>query len=539
VREAVNASLAAIGICVVLGLGLGLGRAAIASVPVEPIDDLQWLFIEDTVALIAPPTEAIGKRARALMEQAAAARAQGALSEMRRALAEARVILGRSEWNASSAFAASLALRPHEVVIDPATPGVLVVGQYFRAQPPSLAPIELEVGLRPWRPRPPFDPNIRWLARSMTRALDLLENPLRVALPMMDVADGSYDLVVRATQAGAVLGTATRRVFVVAHLKRDLQAIADRAAALTLNDAMRASILYPGDVVNGLNDGTRQVRAFDCRAALDRALGLLDAAAAGKDPLTRAKGSVERHYWLAEAARFEPFRLIVPKSWDGRAPLPLVVVLHGSNGDHDSVLAQPQLLAEAEARGWALLSPMGYSPNSGWGNHLPVVLANGSMPRPRPSTIEGIVLPSDGIDPEPAERDVSTVLERVRAEYPIDGRRIYLIGNSMGGEGAWHLAARFPNLWAAVTPAAGAIDPDRYPYAALGRLPILAVHGRRDNIVSHDASLAMVDRLRRQGGDALLLSVLDGGHDAVYNVLPEVFDFFAQHERDHGRSDAR
>jgi len=534
-REAVKAWLVAISICVG-----GMSRVTLASEPVEPIDDLQWLFIENTVALIAPPSEAIGQRARALMEQAAAARAGGALSEMRRALAEARVILGRGEWNAGSAFAASLAIRPQESVIDPAAAAVVVIGQYFQVKPPSLAPIELEIGLRSWRPRAPYAANVRWVARSTTRAVDLLENPQRVSLPLTGVADGSYDIVVRATQSGQTLGTATRRIFVVGHLKRDLQAISARAATLELNDAMRASILYPADVVNGLNDGTRQVRAFDVRAALDRALQLLDAAAAGKDPLTRAKGSMERHYWLTEAVRFEPFRLIVPSSWDGRSTLPLVVVLHGSNGDHNSVLAQPKLLAEAEARGWALLSPMGYSPNSGWGNHLPVVLANGTMPRPRPSTIAGVVLPSDGVDPEPAERDVLTAIETVRAEYPVDGGRIYLMGNSMGGEGAWHLAARFPNLWAAVVPAAGAIDPDRYPYAALGKLPILAVHGQRDDIVSLDASREMVDKLTRQGGAARLLTVLDGGHDAVYNVLPQVFDFFAAHERRaDGRSDAR
>jgi len=307
---------------------------------------------------------------------------------------------------------------------------------------------------------------------------------------------------------------------------------------LELNDAMRASILYPGDVVNGVNDGTRQVRAFDFRAVIDRALELLDAAEAGKDPLTRAKGSIERHYWLPESARFEPYRLIVPTAWDGRSSLPLVVVLHGSNGDHNSVLAQPRLIEEAERRGWALLSPMGYSPNSGWGNHLPVVLANATMPRPRPSTIAGIVLPQDGVDPEPAERDVLTTLEIVQAEYPVDRQRIYLMGNSMGGEGTWHLAARAPHIWAAVSPAAGAIDPERYPYSALHKLPVLVVHGERDAIVSFDASRKMAENLERHGGNVRFLPVLDGKHDAVYNVLPQIFDFFAAHTRD-GRSHAR
>jgi len=525
---------------VLLGAGSLHCDAAADAVSVEPIDDLQWLFIEDTVALISPPSAEVGVQARELMERAAAARASGALSEMRRALAQARVILAGGEWNAANAFVASLAIRPHETAIDSSAPAVIEIGQYFQTKPPSLDPITLDIGLRSWRPRPPPAQDIVWHARAMARSTDFSESPVISVLSFRDVADGAYELVVRASQRGDVLGTTAKRVFVVAHLQRDLQVIETRAAALTLTPAMQASIAYPADLVRGLNDRSRQVRSTDVRALIDRAQRLLDAAEANADPLTRAKGSVERHYWLAEAGRYEPFRLIVPPAWDGRARLPLVVVLHGSNGNHDSVLSNPGVIEQAQARGWAVLSPMGYSPNSGWGNHLPVVLANGTQPRPRPSTIAGIVLPQDGVDPEPAERDVLRTIALVRAEYPIDGRRIYLLGNSMGGEGTWHLAARFPGLWAAVAPAAGAIAPEHYPYAALGKLPVLAVHGQGDTIVAYDASRDMVERLERQGGNARLLRVIDGGHDAVYKVLPDVFNFFARHaRRDEGSADVR
>lgn len=518
--------------------GVSYAQAAVA--PAEPIDDLQWLFIENTVALIAPPTENIGARARELMEQAALARAAGSMSEMRRFLAEARVILANGEWTAANAFVASLAIRPHESVIDPATPATLEIGQFFQARAPTLDPIVFDIGLRTWRPRAPPAQEIAWLADVRSSSTDLIESPVVAAVSFAGVADGAYDLVVRASQRGLVLGSTARRVFVVNHLQRDVRIIQERVRAIDLSDTMRASISYPADLVKGLDERSRQVRSADLRALLDNALRLLGAAEKGEDPLTGAKGSMERHYWLPETGRYEPYRFIVPQSWNGRAQLPLVVFLHGSNGDHDSVLTQRAAIEQAEARGWALLSPMGYSPNSGWGNHLPVVLANGGMPRPRPSTIGGVVLPQDGVEPEPAERDVLRTIELVSAEYPIDTRRVYLLGNSMGGEGTWHLAARMPTLWAAVAPAAGAIDPDRYPYEKLGRLPVLAVHGQRDPIVSYDASREMIDRLQRVGGDGRLLTVIDGGHDAVYKVLPDVFDFFAQHaRRDKSPSDQR
>lgn len=521
-RKAVRALLAALVLC-------AAGTAGAADV--EPIDDLQWLFIEDTVALITPPNEAVATRARALMEHAATARAAGQLSDMRRSLAEARIILAKGEWTPASAFVASLAIRPHESVIDPAHAVAIEIGQYFQSQAPSAAPLTFDVGLRSWRPRGPASTDVAWRGQIKTIGNDLLENPVVRIMSFEGVADGSYDLVVRASHAGATLGTTARRVFVVNGLRRDLQVIATRAAQSKASESALASIRFPADLVKTLNERTRQVRALDFRKLIDRAVQLLDAADAGRDPVTRATGSVERHYWQEASARYEPYRLIIPERWDGRSALPLVVVLHGSNGDHDSVLANRALLEQAHQRGWALLSPMGYSPNSGWGNHLPVVLANGTMPRPRPSTIAGVVLPQDGVDPEPAERDVLRTIELVRAEYPIDARRIYLMGNSMGGEGTWHLAARAPALWAAVAPAAGAIDPDRYPYESLGKLPVLAIHGQRDPIVSYDASRTMVERLESAGGSARLLTVADAGHDAVNTVLPRVFDFFARHTR--------
>ena len=497
---------------------------------IEPIDDLQWLFIEDTVALISPPNEVAATRARELMERAAQARSTGALSEMRKALAEARVVLAGEQWDAAQAFVASLTVRPHESVIDPASAATLEIGQTFFAAPPSSAPVTFDVGVRAWKARPPLSA-VAWRARVDSGRSDFLENPLVMQLSVEDLADGAYDIVVRTMQGGRELGVSARRVFVAQHLKRDIEAIEQRAAKLQLNDAMKASIAYPADVVKSLNDRTRQVRSFDTRAALDRAFALLSDAEQGRDSLTHAKGSIERHYWLDEAKRYEPYRIVIPRNWDGKSALPLVVFLHGSNGDHNSVLANRALLNEAQRRSYALLSPMGYSPNSGWGNHLRVVLANGTMPRPRPSTIAGIVLPMDGVDPEPAERDVLRTLELVRAEYPIDGRRIYLMGNSMGGEGTWHLAARHPHVWAAVVPAAGAIDPPKYPYQALGRLPVLAVHGDKDPIISYVASREMIERLQRAKGNGRLLTVADGGHDAIYKVLPDVFDFFSRHRR--------
>ena len=51
--------------------------------------------------------------------------------------------------------------------------------------------------------------------------------------------------------------------------------------------------------------------------------------------------------------------------------------------------------------------------------------------------------------------DAMEVLAVAERELGTDPRRVYLTGHSMGGHGAWHLAATFPDRFAAVGPSAG------------------------------------------------------------------------------------
>jgi poly(3-hydroxybutyrate) depolymerase len=514
----------------VLSLGaVAWALPAVADLP-APIDDLQRLFIEDTVGLTRPAPDAAKSRAQALMNDAAAARARGAMSDMRRRLAEARVVLAGEPWSPGAEWLYSLAIRPTPVVLDAATPLNIDIGHYYRSALPAAVPTTFEVGLRRRQAAggPPAD--IRWLATAASSAADLLESPLRVVAAHQDFADGTYDLIVRATQGAMRLGETSTRIFVVANLHRDLARLDARAGVSGASKAVDAALAYPADLVKGLNDRTRQVRDVAFRPLLDAALRVMEAAAQGLDAI-KTEVPIERFYWLPEAARYEPYSFSLPPGWDGHRPLPLLVVLHGSGGDQDEALRIQGLVAQAGLRGWAVLGPMGYAPNGGWGNHMRVVLANGTMPRPRPSTLAGVVLPADGVVPEPAECDVLRTIAEVRQAYPVDARRIYLLGNSMGGEGVWYLAARYPGLWAAVAAGAGAVDPEHYPYTSLGRLPVLGVHGTRDVIISPAATRAMIDQLRQAGGSATLLSVPDGDHGAMFTVLPDIFDFFARHPR--------
>ena len=60
------------------------------------------------------------------------------------------------------------------------------------------------------------------------------------------------------------------------------------------------------------------------------------------------------------------------------------------------------------------------------------------------------------------ETDVWEAIEDIQKRYRIDRDRIAIRGFSMGGAGAWHLAAHHPGEWAAAAPGAGFVDTEEY-----------------------------------------------------------------------------
>lgn len=85
-------------------------------------------------------------------------------------------------------------------------------------------------------------------------------------------------------------------------------------------------------------------------------------------------------------------------------------------------------------------------------------------------------------------------LQQVRQSWPINHRRIYLTGVSMGGAGAWRMALKYPELFAAVVPMCGAAD----PFAVMNlphRLPIWNFHGLQDRVVPVEFSRVLQQAL--------------------------------------------
>jgi len=184
-----------------------------------------------------------------------------------------------------------------------------------------------------------------------------------------------------------------------------------------------------------------------------------------------------------------PYRLFTPEGYDPKRKYPLILVLHGASSRGSD---NQQHLANSDGpRYWA----------SGQVQTLQqaFVLAPQADPQYAPTWVRAWRPPAtqDPMRPEPLELSVD-LIDELAKEFSIDRARLYVVGYSMGGFGAWLVASRHPDLFAAAVPIAGGGDPS---YISGTSAKIWAFHGSTDKIVPVRRSREMVDALKSAGKD--------------------------------------
>jgi predicted peptidase len=128
-------------------------------------------------------------------------------------------------------------------------------------------------------------------------------------------------------------------------------------------------------------------------------------------------------------------------------------------------------------------------------------------------------------DAEMSEMVLATLNQTVE-EFGGDPQRLYLIGVSMGGYGAWHMASEYPDKFAAIVPICGGSplrSGDRFKQIArkVGRTPVWVFHGSADRIVPVSESRQMVEALKATGGNVRYSEYEGVGHNVWLNVASE------------------
>jgi len=66
------------------------------------------------------------------------------------------------------------------------------------------------------------------------------------------------------------------------------------------------------------------------------------------------------------------------------------------------------------------------------------------------------VIPGEG----EGVRATLEIIDQLLHEFPIDNRRIYVTGQSMGGAGTWHMIANRPRFFAGAAICCGSVSPE-------------------------------------------------------------------------------
>ena len=219
------------------------------------------------------------------------------------------------------------------------------------------------------------------------------------------------------------------------------------------------------------------------------------------------------------------YRLLEPLPHLRSSPHPLVVFLHDADQRGDDNEAQcgllPHWLAERAQREalpcfvLALQCPQGEK----W------VEAVWSDPRDATA----------GVRATRATAAVLQAIDAVLARPGIDSARVYLTGVGMGGFGAFDLAAREPDRFAALLMVSGGGDPATMP--RLVGLPCQIWHGADDTVVMPQRSRELAEAGRAIGAPVKYYEIEGAGSD----VWRQAYDsaalawLFAQDHRQQGR----
>jgi len=104
------------------------------------------------------------------------------------------------------------------------------------------------------------------------------------------------------------------------------------------------------------------------------------------------------------------------------------------------------------------------------------------------------------------------ILEEVAARFKVDPNRLILSGLSMGGRGAWEIAAANKGRFSAVVPIC---SPARIESAqALMTVPLWAITGDADRVDTVRSMRAMVDKLLELGAPAKYSEYRGVGHNS-------------------------
>ena len=183
------------------------------------------------------------------------------------------------------------------------------------------------------------------------------------------------------------------------------------------------------------------------------------------------------------------------KNLDAAMKYPLVLALHGKSANAEN---------GKQVGGWmkSFTNPENYSARPCF------IVAPMSA---QPQSGEGMGWNGKELD------QVIKLVKTLTKDLPVDPKRVYIVGYSMGGFGTCHVMASEPRLFAAAIPVAGSSAGDA---AELTRKPVWLFHAADDDIVPVAGAREFAEQLK-QNKQFKFTESPTGGHGVVGKVFDD------------------
>ncbi len=238
--------------------------------------------------------------------------------------------------------------------------------------------------------------------------------------------------------------------------------------------------------------------------------------ASAKDPLP-----LEKKVFKDSAGAALPYQLMTPVKIEAGKKYPLVIFLHGAgergvDNEKQVVHGVPQFASEENRKKHPCFLIAPQCPEGKKWVEVDWSADTHAMPK----------------EPSPASKLTLDLIDATVKDLPIDTKRIYLTGLSMGGYGTWDLLARKPELFAAGVPVCGGAD--EHTAATLTKMPLWVFHGAKDTAVKPQRSRNMVKAILAAGGQPKYTEYPDVGHNSWDKAYadPEMFAWLFAQKKD-------
>ncbi len=307
-----------------------------------------------------------------------------------------------------------------------------------------------------------------------------------VATLLPRASEGDYEVRFEIKQGNQSLRQWRQRFSIVANLGARLQALKHATETHPHVDPIeRMTVLNAWEVLHKAQQGENPETFYPLLRLLQLAERIVAGWQKGQSGWQPAPGD----YWMAMLYRERTvaFRLFIPKRFKPNQPIPLVVALHGAGGNEHLFFegyGHGIVLKEAARRGWAVIAPRA----------------------------------------EPGLTHIGAALEAAHKLLPINPKRIYLMGHSMGGAHSFAAIAQFPDRFRAVAIFAGAGQPSQVPTD----LPILLTVGEQELAMLKNNIENAYRRLKAMNLKVLDYKKYDGCDHLmiVREAMPDAFAFF-------------